>query len=165
MARVSPVRTSRSMPRKISYCPIFFVSEHTLHMGDEFPRTGCGLVASFGDGGASIMATHELSTHYSPVSITPKTPSLHLLIARRVDDVEHHGKEKIANQNSQRRVHDSFSCRAADAHRAFTCGQTFLATDEHDEYPETECFRQTHDNVTTARPPHHVRHVVSAVNV
>src|SRR5882724_12814028 len=140
MARVSPVPTSRSTPRKISCSPIFFVNEHNLIIGDELPGTGCGLLDSFGDGGASIMAAHELSTHHSPLSIAPKTPSLHSLIARRVDDVEHHGKEKIANQNSQRRVHDSFSCCAADAHRAFACGQAFVATDEHDEYSETECF-------------------------
>src|SRR3954452_13651315 len=140
MARASPVCTSRSTPRKISCCPIFFVNEHTLIMGDELPGTGCGLADGFGDGGASIMATHKLSTHHCSLSMIPKTPSLLSLIARRVDDVEHHGKEKIANQNSQRGVHDSFSCRAANAHRAFACGQAFLATDEHDKYSETECF-------------------------
>ena len=40
MARVSPVRTSRSTPRKISCCPIFFVNERTLIIGDELPGTG-----------------------------------------------------------------------------------------------------------------------------
>src|SRR5437868_13146006 len=91
MARVSPVRTSRSTPRKISCCPIFFVNERTLIIGDELPGTGCGLVDVFGDGGASIMATHELSTHHCPLSIAPKTPSLHSLIASWVDDVDYHG--------------------------------------------------------------------------
>src|SRR6266403_196082 len=82
--------------------------------------------------------TRTLNSPLSTFNDSQKIPSLRLLIARRVDDVEHHGKEKIANQNSQRGVHDSFSCCAADAHRAFTCGQAFLTTDEHDKYSETE---------------------------
>src|SRR4051812_32807798 len=76
------------------------------------------------------------------------------LIARRVNNVEHHGKEKIANQNRQRRVHYRFSCRSTDADCAFPRGQPFMTTDEHDEYSETECFRDTHDNVTVAGPAH-----------
>jgi hypothetical protein len=33
-------RTSRSTPRKISCCPIFFVNERTSIIGDELPGTG-----------------------------------------------------------------------------------------------------------------------------
>src|SRR5215471_8620054 len=88
-----------------------------------------------------------------------------LLISSRVNNVEHHGKEKIANQNRQRRVHYCFSGSSTNADCAFACGQPFMATDEHDEYSETERFGQSHDDVTIARPTYHVRHVVSAVNV
>ena len=52
-----------------------------------------------------------------------------------------------------------------DADCAFARGQSFVATDEHDEHPETKRFRQAHDDVAIARPAHHVRHVISAVNV
>src|SRR5205807_9331898 len=118
----------------------FVTNIRSMNINDELPGITAAMINVFRNGGASNIATHELSTHHLPLSIAPKTPSLHTLIARRIDDVEHHGKEKIANQNSQRRVHDSFSCRAADAHRAFACGQAFMATDEHDEYSEAECF-------------------------
>jgi hypothetical protein len=43
-----------------------------LIIDDELPGTGCGLVDGFGDAGASIMATHELSTHHPLLSITVK---------------------------------------------------------------------------------------------
>src|SRR5437667_1005498 len=77
----------------------------------------------------------------SPRSIHYSTTSpLGSLISGRVNNVEHHGKEKIANQNRQRRVYHRFSRGSADADSPFARGQTFLATDEHDEYSETECF-------------------------
>jgi hypothetical protein len=59
MASVSPRATSRSTPRKISCSPIFFANERTAIIGDELPGTRWGLVDGFGDGGASIIATHN----------------------------------------------------------------------------------------------------------
>src|SRR6266446_293022 len=93
------------------------------------------------------------------------TSSLRLLIPGWVNNVEQHGEEKIANQNRERGIHYRFSRGPTDADRAFACGQSFLATDEHDQYSKTECFRQAHDNIATTCPPHHVRHVIGAVNV
>ena len=86
------------------------------------------------------METDQRCFRFSCCEKTHAAKRAALLIACRVDDVEHHGQEKIANQNSERGVDDSFSCRAADAHRAFARGQAFVATNEHDEYSETECF-------------------------
>jgi len=63
-----------------------------------------------------------------------------LLIPGRVNNVEQHGEEKIANQNRERGIHYRFSRGPTDADRAFACGQSFVATDEHDQYSETECF-------------------------
>src|SRR5213079_230492 len=90
---------------------------------------------------------------------------LALLISRRVNDVEQHREEEITNQDRERRVHYRFGCRATNTDRAFARAQSFLATDEHNYNPETERFRQTHDDVAITSPAHHVRHVISAVNV
>ena len=63
-----------------------------------------------------------------------------LLISRRVNDVEQHGQEKIANQNRERSVHHRLSRGPADADRAFAGGQSLVATNEYDEYSETKRF-------------------------
>src|SRR5213082_3827658 len=88
-----------------------------------------------------------------------------LLVSRRINDVEQHREKEIANQNRERGVHYGFSGRTAHADGAFTRAQSLLATDEYNQNPKTKCFREAHDNVAIARPAHHVRHVVSAVNV
>src|SRR5690348_9334253 len=88
-----------------------------------------------------------------------------LLISRRINDVEQHGEEKITNQNRERGIYHRLSRGPSNADRAFACAQPLLATDEYDEYSETERFRQTHNNVTTTRPAHHVCHVISAINI
>src|SRR6478609_10834420 len=75
-----------------------------------------------------------------------------LLIPRRINNVEHHGEKKIANQDRERGVHHCLSGGPADANCSLACGQSFLATDEHDEYAETERFRETHDDIAAARP-------------
>ena len=141
IARVSPVMTSRSTPRKISCCPILFANARTAIIGEDLLATKRGLMEGSRDGGASIIATHKLTTHNSQLSIHYSNAlSLHSLIPRRVNDVERHGEEKIADQNRERGVHHRFSRGPADAHRAFACGQSFVATDEHDEYSKTERF-------------------------
>ena len=86
------------------------------------------------------------------------------MIARRINDVERHSQEKIANEDGQRAVHDCLGGGATDADCALARGQSFVATNEDDEDSETERFRQPHDNVAVARPAHHVRHVIGAVD-
>ena len=103
-------------------------------MGEDLLEPKGGLTEALRDVGASVIATHKLSTLRSQLSTAV------LLIPSRVNDVEQHGEEKIANQNRQRGVHHRFRCGPTDAHRAFACGQSFLATNEHDEYSETERF-------------------------
>src|SRR4029453_1309885 len=63
-----------------------------------------------------------------------------LLIPRRINNVEHHGEKKIANQHRERGVHHRLSGGPTDANCSLACGQSFVATDEYDEYPETERF-------------------------
>src|SRR5947208_17147969 len=88
----------------------------------------------------------QLTTHNSQLSIHYSNAlSLHSLIPRRVNDAERHGEEKIADQNRERGVHHRFSRGPADAHRAFACGQSFVATHEHAEHSKTERFSQTKD--------------------
>src|ERR1043166_4077325 len=88
-----------------------------------------------------------------------------LLISRRINDVEQHREKEIANQNRERGVHYRFSGRAPDTDGAFTRAKSLLATDEYNQNPKTKCFRKAHDNVATARPAHHIRHVISAVDL
>src|SRR5918996_591411 len=78
------------------------------------------------------------SQGYGAASVQGSTH--HSLISRRVNNVEQHGEEKIANQHRERGVHDRLSRRPANANRAFACGQSLVATDEHDEDSETERF-------------------------
>src|SRR6266480_1515547 len=109
----------------------------------------------------------QLSTLNSQLS-TPnafRVNCLILLISRRINDVEQHREKEIANQNRERGVYYRFSRRAADTDGPFARAQSLLATDEYNQNPKAKCFRETHDNVAIARPAHHVRHVVSAVNV
>src|SRR6266704_6618115 len=93
---------------------------------------------------SSQRTNNQFSTLDSQLSISllrrsiPR--SLHLLIPRRINNVEQHGEEKIANQNRERGIYHRFSCGPTDADRALACGQSFLATNEHDQYPETERF-------------------------
>src|SRR5262249_48149712 len=61
-----------------------------------------------------------------------------LLIPGRINNVEHHREKKIANQDRERGVDHRLSGGPTDANRSFACGQSFVATDEYDEYPETE---------------------------
>src|ERR1700726_4063891 len=105
------------------------------------------------DVGASIIT---LLLHYS---------TLRLLKAGRVNDVEQHGEEEIADQDREGGIHHRLSRSTADAHRAFARGQSFVTANENDEYPETERFRETHDDIAIPGPAHHVRHVVRAVNL
>src|SRR5215472_12976908 len=84
--RVSPVRISRSTPRKISCCPIFFFSERTEIIGDELPENGRGFVCGSGDGGASIIATPTLDSQLATLNCPP------LLVTRRENDVQPHGE-------------------------------------------------------------------------
>src|SRR6266536_5433498 len=87
-----------------------------------------------------------------------------LLVSRRINDVEQHREKEIANQNRERGVHYGFSGRTAHADGAFTRAQSLLATDEYNQNPKTKCFREAHDNVAIARPTHHVRHVIRAID-
>jgi hypothetical protein len=61
-----------------------------------------------------------------------------LLVPGRINNVEHHGEKKIANQNRERGVHHGLSGGPTDANCSLACGQSFVATNEYDEYPETE---------------------------
>jgi hypothetical protein len=63
-----------------------------------------------------------------------------LLIPGRINNVEHHGEKKIANQDRERGVHHRLSGGPTNANCSLACGQSFLATDEYDEDPETERF-------------------------
>src|SRR4029079_17636917 len=88
-----------------------------------------------------------------------------LLITGRINDVEHHGEKEIADQDCERGVHYRLSGGSTDANCSFACGQSFLAADEHDEYAEAKRLGQTHDDIAAARPTHHVRHIIGAVNI
>src|SRR5438876_3198319 len=88
-----------------------------------------------------------------------------LLVSRRINDVEQHREEEIANQHRERGVYHRFRRRSANTDGTFPRAQSLLATDEYNQYPKTECFRQAHDDIATTRPLHHVRHVIGAVNV
>jgi len=89
-------------------------------------------VDGFGNGGASIIATHifQLSA----------LDCLILLVSCRINDVEQHREKEIANQDRERGVHYGFSRRATDTDGAFARAQAFLTTDEHNQDPETERF-------------------------
>jgi hypothetical protein len=56
------------MPRRISCAPIFFVNERTAIIGDDLLEPKPGFMGDLGDGGASIIATHKLSTLPSQLS-------------------------------------------------------------------------------------------------
>ncbi|KAG0505325.1 MAG: hypothetical protein Udaeo_13460 [Candidatus Udaeobacter sp.] len=134
MTRVSPLLTLRSTPRKISCCPIFFCNERTAIMGEELSETKGGSSDIFGDGGASITVAQTFDSQ--PASLNCAA----LLIPRRINNVEHHGEKKIADQDRERGVHHCLSGCPTDANCALACGQSFLAADEYDEYSETERF-------------------------
>ena len=51
----------------------------------------------------------------------------------RENDVQPHREEEIHNQNGKRPVYYRFRCRPADAYRALTRSETFVATDEHNQ--------------------------------
>src|SRR5438309_1176912 len=156
-------------PLKLSGILSFWPSiSMTAIIGDELAGTRLVLVEGFGDGGASIIATHnsQLSTCNSqPRTLSGSNCHVALLVSRRINDVEQHREKEIANQNRERGVHYGFGGRTAHADGAFARAQSLLATDEYNQNPKTKCFREAHDNVAIARPAHHVRHVVSAVNV
>src|SRR5262249_25001434 len=80
--------------------------------------------------------------HRNPQTLNsqPSTLNYLLLKARRVNDVEKHSEEKIAYQNCERGVHHRLSRGPTDADGAFAGGQPLVATDEYDEYSETERF-------------------------
>src|SRR5437763_15244851 len=96
IARVSPVETSRSIPRRISCCPIVFVNARTAIIGEDLLETKEGLMEGSGDGSASIIPTNQFSTLDSQPSISilrPSIPpSLLLLIPCCLNTVEHHGE-------------------------------------------------------------------------
>src|SRR6476661_4843062 len=132
MASVSPLLTLRSTPRKISCCPIFFCNERTAIMGEELSKTKGGSADIFGEGGASITVAQTFDSQ--PASLNCAA----LLIPRRINNVEHHGEKKIANQDRERGVHHRLSGCPTDANCTLACTQSFLATNEDNEYSETE---------------------------
>src|SRR5438552_15503245 len=87
------------------------------------------------------------------------------LISGRINYVEQHCEEEIANQDRERRIYHGLSRRAADTDCAFARAQSFLATDEYNQNPEAKRFRQTHDDVAITCPAHHVRHIISEVDL
>src|SRR5207249_9225750 len=87
------------------------------------------------------------------------------LISGRINYVEQHCEEEIANQDCERRIYHGLSRSAADTDCAFARAQSFLATDEYNQNPEAKRFRQTHDDVAITCPAHHVRHIISAVDL
>jgi hypothetical protein len=99
-------------------------------MGDELSETREGSVDIFG--GASVIVAQTFNSQ--PASLNCAA----LLIPGRINNVERHGEKKIANQDRERGVHHRLSGGPTDANRSLACGQSFLATDEYDEYPETE---------------------------
>src|SRR4030095_6738869 len=102
------------------------------------------------------------------LTLNSQLPTLNYLISlisRRINDVEQHREKEVANQNRERGVHYRFSGRAADADGAFARAQALLATDEYNQNAKTKRFRQGHDKVAIARPAHHVRHVIRAVDL
>src|SRR6266581_6221658 len=109
------------------------------------------------------------NSQLSTLNSQPRTLSglncLILLISRRINDIEQHREEEIADQNRERGVHYRFSGCAADTDCAFTRAQSFLATDEYNQNPKNKCFREAHDNVAITCPTHHVRHVIGAVDL
>src|SRR5882724_12021175 len=143
IASVSPVATSRSTPRKICCCPIFLANDRTAIIGELLIGNGWALTAQVGDGGTSIIARLKLLTLNSQLS-TPNAFGVDcrtaLLVSRWINDVEEHREEEIANQNCERRVNYRFGRRAADTDCAFARAQSFLATNEYNQNPKTECF-------------------------
>jgi hypothetical protein len=101
-------------------------------MDDELSETRGGSVDIFGDGGASIIVAQTFNSQ--PASLNCAA----LLIPRRINNVEQHGKEKIANQDRERGVHHCLSGGPTDANCSLACGQSLVATDENDKYSETE---------------------------
>ena len=101
-------------------------------MGDELSETREGSADIFG--GASIIVAQTFNSQAASLNCAA------LLISGWINDVEHHGEKKIANQDRERGVHHRLSGGPTDANRSLACGQSFLATDENDEYPETECL-------------------------
>src|SRR5438876_11107840 len=87
------------------------------------------------------------------------------LISGRINYVEQHCEEEIANQDRERRIYHGLSRRAADTDCAFARAQSFLATDEYNQNLEAKRFRQAHDDVALTRREHHVRHVIIAVDL
>src|SRR5213596_3171690 len=85
----------------------------------------------------------QLST-LNPERFRAQNGHVALLVSRRINDVEQHREKEVANQNRERRVHYSFSGRAADADRAFARAQSLLATDEYNQNAKTKRFRQGH---------------------
>src|SRR6266508_2971849 len=115
----------------------------------------------------AALRSSQLSTLNSQLS-TPNAFGVNcliLLISRRINDVEQHREKEIANQNRERGVYYRFSGRAADTDGPFASAQSLLSTDEYNQNPKTKCFREAHDNVAIARPTHHVRHVIRAVDL
>src|SRR5438309_325495 len=124
-------------PLKLSGILSFWPSiSMTAIIGDELAGTRLVLVEGFGDGGASIIATHnsQLSTCNSqPRTLSGSNCHVALLVSRRINDVEQHREKEIANQNRERGVHYGFSGRTgrADAAGYHQCREhrAKLATD------------------------------------
>jgi hypothetical protein len=62
------------------------------------------------------------------------------LISGGINNVEHHGKKEITDQNREGRVYYRLSCGSTNTDCPFACGQAFMAANEYNEYSETECF-------------------------
>src|SRR5206468_1929676 len=77
------------------------------------------------------------------------------LISGRINYVEQHCEEEIANQDRERRIYHGLSRRAADTDCAFARAQSFLATDEYNQNPEAKRDRKStrlnssHDQIYT----------------
>ena len=87
------------------------------------------------------------------------------LVTCRENDVQPHGEKEIYNQDSKRRIHDSFGCSPADADCALARGETFVATNENNQQRENARLCHSHDDVPGPGPPDHVCNVIRAVNV
>src|ERR1700730_3264591 len=97
----------------------------------------------------------------NPAALTLQCRSL---VTRRVNDVERHRQEEIANEHGEGGIDHRLGGGTPDTHCAFPSGQSFVTTDEYNEYPETKRFREAHYDVAASRPLHHVRHVIGPVN-
>src|SRR5207248_8288099 len=98
MARVSPVRTSRSTPLRISCCPFLFFNEHPLIIDDPLLGIVPRSVFTAASGGASIIAKSPLTPQRFRGQLSTFNSLLHNVAARLIDirpvnNVEHHGKE------------------------------------------------------------------------